>query len=183
MEAWTGREATLPIDLVLPQPERPDQNENEQAEVTRRRFRLLYEYMRKQQGAQIRRNATAYTGRGSIYTCGDWVWYFSTRSGTKPKKIVNQWVGPYVVKQELNAVLVEITPALFTGRSLVAHITRLRLYTTPRGEGAGNVPEDMEDLVALADEEAEELEASMDSNEAAVPVKVATPEIQDLPLV
>ena len=183
MEAWTGREATLPIDLVLPQPERPDQNENEQAEVTRRRFRLLYEYMRKQQGAQIRRNAAAYTGRGSIFTCGDWVWYFSTRRGTKPKKIVNQWVGPYVVKRELNAVLVEITPALYTGRSLVAHITRLRLYTTPRGEGAGNVPEDMEDLVALADEEAEELEASMDSNEAAVPVKVATPEIeiQDLP--
>ena len=183
MEAWTGREATLPIDLVLPQPERSDQNENEQAEVTLRRFKILYDYMRRQQGAQIRRNAAAYTGRSSIYTEGDWVWYFSTRRGEKPSKITNQWVGPYCVKKELNQVLVEITPALFTGRNIVAHITRLRLYTTPRGEGVGNVPENADDLVELADEEAEELEASIDDTQAMIPVKVATPEaeIQDLP--
>ena len=182
MEAWTGREATLPIDLVLPQPERPDLNENEQAETTMRRFRLLYEHMRKQQGAQIRRNAAAYSGKKSIFSEGDWVWYFSTRKGQKPTKMTNQWVGPYMILRELNAVLVEITPALFTGRSLVAHITRLRLYTTPRGEGVGNVP-DADDLIPLADEEAEELENTIYEGQALVPVKVPTPgaEIQDLP--
>ena len=96
--------------------------------------------------------------------------------------MVNQWVGPYNVLRELNAVLVEITPALFSGRSLVAHVTRLRLYTTPRGEGTGNVP-DAEDLIPLADEEAEELENALDESQAVVPVKLGTPgaEIQDLP--
>ena len=73
IEAWTGREATLPIDLVLPQPERPDQNENKQAETTMQRFRLLYEHMRRQQGPQITRNATAYSGQKNMFICGDWV--------------------------------------------------------------------------------------------------------------
>ena len=92
-------------------------------------------------------------------------------------------MGPYTVLRELNQVLVEIKPALFEGRSIVAHITRLRLYTTPRGQNLGNVPEDVEDLIELADEEAEEIEASMDDAQAQVPVRVETPEviIQDLP--
>ena len=96
--------------------------------------------------------------------------------------MVNQWVGPYKILRDVNAVLVEITPALFSGRSLVAHVTRLRLYTTPRGEGTGNVP-DAEDLIPLADEEAEELENALDESQAVVPVKLGTPgaEIQDLP--
>ena len=176
MEAWTGREAKLPIDLVLPQPESTNPLENEQCQVTMKRFHTLYQYMRKQQGAQIRRNAAAYTGQENIYNPGDWVWYFSTRKTGKPDKIQNSWIGPFEVIKGLNQVLVEIHPALFTGRSIVAHITRLRLYTTPRDTGLGNIPDSLDDLIEIADEEAEEIGDSYFEKESELPVTLGVPE-------
>ena len=184
MEAWTGREAKLPIDLVLPQPESANPLENEQCQVTMRRFNALYQHMRKQQGAQIRRNAAAYTGQSNIYSPGDWVWYFSTRKTNKPDKLQNAWIGPFEVLKGLNQVLVEIHPALFTGRSIVAHITRLRLYTTPREGGElGNVPDTMDDLIEIADEEAEEIGDSHFEHDSQLPITIGIPEEEmvDLP--
>ena len=183
MKAWTGREATLPIDLILPGPKDGNENENEMVHTTMKRFQEMYAYMRRKQAGQIRRNARSYTGQKSIFSVGDWVWYFSTRRGAKPSKIVNAWVGPYQVLEELNQVLVRISPALFTGREIVAHITRLRLYQAPRGENLGNTPDTEEDLVPMADEEAEAIEAEIDATQAQLPVSIATPEaeIEDLP--
>ena len=102
MLAWTGREAKLPIDLILPQPESANLLENEQCQVTMKRFNALYQYMRKQQGAQIRRNVAMYTGQENIYGNGDWVWYFSTRKTGKPDKLQNAWIGPSEVLKSLN---------------------------------------------------------------------------------
>ena len=157
MLAWTIREAKLSIDLSLPQPGSANPLENKQCQVMMKRFNALYQYMGKQQGAQIRRNAAMYTSQENIYWNGDWVWYFSTRKTGKPDKLQKTWIGPFEVLKSLNQVFCKKHPALFTARNIMAHITRLRLYTTPRDTGLGNVSDSMDDLIEIADEKAEEI--------------------------
>ena len=124
-----------------------------------------------------------YTGQENIY--GNWgqVWYFYTRKTGKPDKLQNAWIGPFQVLKLLNQVLCEIHPALFTGRNIVAHITRLRLYTTPRDTGLGNVLDSMDDPIEIADEEAEEIGDSHYEHRSELPVTVGISEgeIMDLP--
>ena len=67
-------------------------------------------------------------------------------------------------------------PALFTGRSIVAHFTRIRLYTTPRDTGLGNVPDSMNDLIKIAHEESEEIGDSHYEHRSELPVTVGIPE-------
>ena len=76
---------------------------------------------------------------------------------SKPSKLFNQCVGPFEVRRPVNQVLVEVALVLFMGRALVAHITRLRLYTTPRGQGLGNILETLDELAEVANKEAEEI--------------------------
>ena len=59
-----------------------------------------------------------------------------------------------IVKEKIAPVLIKITLALFVGRSIVAHITRCRLYTTPHNQRRNQIPMDL-DLVEVVDEEGE----------------------------
>ena len=131
-EAWLGREAKIPLDLILPQPDERFGTVNEQVLITIRRFNLMYEHMRKNAGARIRRNTSLYSGKNNPFNCGDWIWYFSSRQVVgKSKKLTNNWIGPMTVQEVISPVLVQLGPALFEGRSFVAHITRCRVYTSP----------------------------------------------------
>ena len=99
-----------------------------------------------------------YTGQENIYNSGDCVWFSLTRKTTKPNKIQSSWVWPFAVVMTLNNILAEIEPTIFSKRSILAHITRLCLYTTPRDTGRGNIPDSLDDLIELADKEAGEIE-------------------------
>ena len=82
---------------------------------------------------------------------------FSTRKITRSYKIHNLQIGPLTVTKTLNNVLAEIKPALFSSRILVAYITKPRIYTRPRDKGRGNVPDSLDDLFKVIDEEVEDV--------------------------
>ena len=76
-EAWMGRRARLPIDLVLPVPGYQYENEHEYITDTLRRFHLIYRYVRAKSEASIHRNASPYSGATTHYQVGDLVWVYT----------------------------------------------------------------------------------------------------------
>ena len=83
MEPWMGIEAKLPINLVINQPEGINPLKNKQCEPTMRRCHRLYEYMRKQQGAQMKK--ATHTSYGSYLLNSK---KFLNRN--KPQQIIDQ---------------------------------------------------------------------------------------------
>ena len=67
------------------------------------------------------------------------------------------------VQEVISPVLVQLGPALFVRHSFVAHITRCRVYTSPREKGRNNEPNPL-DLAEVADEEGEEIEGEFEVN-------------------
>ena len=92
---FTGREAKLPVDLVIPSPESGDQTLNQHVQSMLLNIRRMYEYVRKNQDAVIRRNSRLYSGDTSGFIVGAPVWYLAPLTsavGKKPLKISDSWV-------------------------------------------------------------------------------------------
>ena len=61
-EAWMGRKAKLPINLVVPLPDRMYQSEDKFVRETQRHFSSMYAFIRRNTEASFARNAKLYSG-------------------------------------------------------------------------------------------------------------------------
>jgi hypothetical protein len=127
--ALFGREPRLPVDLLVRLPHEEDMHLTDFVKAVRRRFQVMSEYIREQEESQITRNAHGYEGNPEDWKPGTLVWYFLPRAiPGKPKKLTNQWLGPWVVVEKLAPVLVKVKPANSEGEERIVHSSRLRLY-------------------------------------------------------
>ena len=128
-EAWTGRPAKLPIDLVIPMPRKSYDNEDSYVTDTLRRFEVMYAAMRKRAEDTFKRNARLYSGNTEEFNVGDLVWVFSKRKVEgKPMKITDAWMGPYKVVGHTSEVTLQVRPAETSGRIQTVHITTVRRF-------------------------------------------------------
>ena len=131
-----GRPAKLPIDLVIPTPQRVYGDENEFIRETERRFHTMYTHMRNNSEAGFRRNAKLYSGNPDQFQEGDLCWVFSKRKVEgKPQKITDAWLGPYRVLGKPASCLLRVEPADVEGRPFTVHMSRVRRF---RGALVGN---------------------------------------------
>ena len=70
-EAFLGRPAKLPIDLVIPTPDQQWVNTDAYIQETLMRFREMYAFMQKHTEATFRRNAKLYAGKADVYQVDD----------------------------------------------------------------------------------------------------------------
>lgn len=128
-EAWTGRAAKLPIDLIIPLPTKSYNNEDSYITDTMRRFEVMYAAMRKKAEDTFKRNARLYSGKSEEYAIGDLVWVYSKRKVEgKPPKITDAWMGPYKVVGHPTEVNLQVRPAETSGRVQTVHITTVRRF-------------------------------------------------------
>ena len=128
-EAWMGRAPRLPLDIIIPKPQKNYQNEDEYVTDTLRRFEAMYAAMRTRSEDTFRRNARLYTGNTEEFQIGDLVWVFSKKQVTgKPNKITDAWLGPYRVMARVAEVLLQVKPAEVEGRTITVHVTKVRRY-------------------------------------------------------
>ena len=156
-EAWMGRPAKLPIDLVIPTPDHKWANVDAYIQETLVRFQEMYAFMRKHTEATFQRNARLYTGNANNFQIDDLVWVFSKRKiPGKPNKITDGWTGPYRVVSKPAEVLLEVTPAGVEGRAVTVHAARVAPVRGEVREGRNplNLQEPVEEGV---DELAEDL--------------------------
>ena len=122
--AFFLREMRLPIDLVLPAPGKKEINEHVDSMLNR--MKTVYNYIRKNQETTIRRNAAGYQNIKSTFKEGDVVFYLSPRKmATKPHKLVDSWLGPYVIVNRISEVLYKIKPRDYEGPTIAVHCARL----------------------------------------------------------
>ena len=134
-EGWMGRAAKLPIDLVVPTPDRQWADVDAYIQETLIRFEEMFRFMRKHTEATFKRNARLYTGTANTFKVDDLVWVFSKRKvPNKPTKITDGWTGPYRIVGKPAEVLLDVSPAEGEGRTVTVHVAR----TSPvRGEVQG----------------------------------------------
>ena len=155
-EAFFGRQAKVPLDIVLPTPQEQYTSGNQFVKETVERFQEIYKIVRQKEDAQIKRNAKLYTGRSDQFKKDDWVWCLQKRKlPEKPLKITDHWTGPFRIVKTVTEVLYEITPAETIGKTSLVHATRLRPYRLGRGRGPTKHHPD--DLDVETDELMEEL--------------------------
>ena len=175
--AFMGRELKLPLDLIVTLPTSNVPSIPDHVRDLAGRYARMFSYMRKHGEAVIRRNADQYYGQPNDWEPGMLVWYFTPRKlAGKPGKLTNQWTGPFRVEKRETQVLVAIKPAHQEGRTILAHIGRLRPYAGPmENQGTSQVPGRLQ----LDDEEdvaAEEVTntASRPTESLAVPIRTVT---------
>mgnify|MGYP003312821645 CR=1 FL=1 len=183
-EAWFGRKCKLPIDLILPTPQRRYETVQESVRETMGRFGAMYDYMRRNHSAMFDRNAKLYTGNLDNFKDGDIVWYFATmKVPGKPKKITDNWIGPFKVVGRVAPVLIRVKPADYEGPEKLVHVTRLRPYVGPKDSRKGRIPANLE-LEDEGDELAEEIHADEDNerwitedlrNPPSIPIRMEEP--------
>lgn len=175
-KAMFGREATLPLHLVMEVPQKKYENVHEFVKSIQNRFTQLYKYMMARNEDVIKRNSSLYEGESEDWKEGDLVWYFCQRKVPgKPAKLTNGWLGPFIVVSRVAKVLCKIKPAETEGRERVVHNSRLRRYL--EGRGRGNIPTRL-NLEDDEDEAAEELRKSgpKPSVELGIPIRIGVPE-------
>ena len=177
-----GREAQIPLDILIPSPNRPSQTMREFTKSTLNNFTRMYQYVQRHERGVIRRNAMLYSGRQTELMPGDVVWYLSPlRSRFKPTKMTDLWCGPYVVVKKLSPVNVLLKPRDYEGQLVTAHVTRvIPCRDLERTKTRNPADKDME-MEAVEDEMAEEINPPDDRR----PVVVVTaprdvPDVRDL---
>ena len=177
--ATFGREARLPVDLVLPTPDEEERTINGHVEETLKRFNRIYAYMRANNEAVIRRNAKIYTGKKHEYEIDEKVWYLCPRKvKSKPAKLTDEWLGPYKIVEKIAEVLYEIKPSEYDGPSITVHAARLLPYR-PGTTVKTRIPANLQ-INDRGDELGEEIRPATVDNEPeihlGVPVRLALPE-------
>ena len=106
--AFLGREAKLPVDMILQTPEVTFPTPHHCVQDFIARYQTVYQYTQRVQGGVIRRNAKLYSGLAR-FRPGDLVWHFSTRGPapikseqSKPAMHLNRWIGPWVVEAKVS---------------------------------------------------------------------------------
>ena len=128
--ALLGREPRMPIDLLVRLPEEGELPLADFSKDLKKRFRVMAEYIRRNNEGVISRNSHQYEGTAHDWKVGDLVWYFLPRKlPGKPAKLTNQWTGPFKVTTVVAGVLVKIKPANSEGDERIVHVTRLKPYT------------------------------------------------------
>ena len=155
---WMGREARLPLDIIIPTPNQRFETVEEHVQDTLRRFHFMFRQIKEQNEAIFRRNARLYSGnRHQDYKVGDRVFYYTGRKVKgKPQKITFSWLGPYRLEKKISDVLWVLTPADQEGNDVTVHVTRIRPFYGPRETGRERLPE-AKQVEDLGDELAEEL--------------------------
>ena len=186
--AWMGREARMPIDIIVPVPHQQYETVEQHTEDVLRRFQAMYSQMKETNEAVFRRNARLYSGNIHDYKVGDRVFYYTGRKlKNKPTKITFGWLGPYELKRQVSDVIWVLAPCDTEGDEVTVHVTRIRPYFGPRETTRAVFPQ-VKDIEDLGDELAEELTSPVRWTPLTdelynVPVKWAIPEamIRDLP--
>lgn len=137
--AFLGREAKLPVDMILQTPEVTFPTPHHCVQDFISRYQTVYQYTQRVQEGVIRRNAKLYSGLAR-FRPGDLVWYFSTRSPapvkgeqSKPAKHLNRWIGPWVVEAKVSEVLYKIKPWDSQSRlkPMTTNVSKLREMRSP----------------------------------------------------
>jgi dUTP pyrophosphatase len=127
--AFLGREASLPLDLMTQLPKQGQQTVHQNIREMIDRSQKMFSYIRSMEKAVLRRNANQYGGKRNPYGEGDLIWYFTPRKTEgKPDKITNKWLGPWRVTKRISEVLISITPAGYSGKEYIVHVSRVRQY-------------------------------------------------------
>ena len=164
------REARLPVDLVVPPPEK-EEHVHHQVQTTLQRFRDMYHRVRSKEEGVIKRNAKLYTGSITDFPIGAEVYYLAPRKlPGKPNKITDSWVGPYSIIKKPTEVLVEIAPVDHEGPTLTTHLSRITLCRR-RGLTKNRLPRRLS-IQDQGDEEAEELNQNLGTE---VPGRIGVP--------
>ena len=177
--ATFGREAKLPVDLVLPTPDKEERTVNGHVSEVLKRFNRIYAFMRANNEAVIRRNAKVYTGKKHEYEIDEKVWYLCPRKvESKPAKLTDEWLGPYKIVERVAEVLYVIKPSEYEGTSITVHAARLLPYK-PGTTVKTRIPKNLQ-LNDQGDELGEEIRpATVDTEpeiHLGVPVRLALPE-------
>ena len=177
--ATFGREAKLPVDLVLPTPDKEERTVNGHVSEVLKRFNRIYAFMRANNEAVIRRNAKVYTGKKHEYKIDEKVWYLCPRKvESKPAKLTDEWLGPYKIVERVAEVLYVIKPSEYEGTSITVHAARLLPYR-PGTTVKSRIPKNLQ-LNDQGDELGEEIRpATVDTEpeiHLGVPVRLALPE-------
>ena len=149
--ALTGREAKLPIHLIMDTKDRAYKTNMEFVNDLSHRFKKIYDYVKKTGDAVIRRNAELYHGKETDFPEDSQVWYFCKRKVIgKPTKHTQSWLGPFKVTKMVNAVLRTIQSVQHPTKVLTTHVTRLKLFKGTIGNVPNNLqlPEDDDDYLA-----------------------------------
>ena len=178
--AFFGREARLPVDLLVALPREDGGTVHDKVRSTLDRYREIYRYMREKGDAVIRRNSHQYEGKKNTWQPGDLCWYLSPRKiPGKSLKLTNRWVGPLEVVEKKAAVLVAVKNRSAPDKVWVVHVGRLRPY---HGRDDRQVPNRL-DLDDEDDPEAEEMTSGAPTREAntVIPVYIpgAAPAMED----
>ena len=129
----TGREVSLPVDLMfghIPEPARPVP---EHVAHVRKSLQAAYELVQQTTQVHQRRQKDCYDRRvhGSAYTEGDRVWLHIpwTKRG-RSRKLHRPWQGPYRITKKLSDVTYRIQ-SLKGRKRHVVHFNRLKPYIDP----------------------------------------------------
>ena len=153
-EVWMGRAAKLPIDLVVPTPDRQWPDADAYIQETLVRFEEMFRFMRKHTEATFKRNARLYSGNANTFKVDDLVWVYSKRKvPNKPTKITDGWTGPYRVVGKPAEVLLDVTPAEAEGRTTTIHVARATKVRCEVPDGRNPLPQQE----AVEDDDADEL--------------------------
>ena len=185
-EAWMGRKAKMPIDLVVPVPDKIYRNQDDYVQDVTRRFNLMFHHIKKNTETTFARNARLYVGSATDYKVNDLVWLFSKRKVEgKPQKITDGWTGPYRITGIPADVILELTPAETAGSIFAAHITRVRPFSGDQREQKYRPPKEPIagiDADELAEEvgQPEEWREPVDNLRIPIHVDVEPPSMRDL---
>ena len=147
--AFFGREATLPLDLIVSLPQPRTRSIAEHVSILWSRYSKIYQRMRKMGEITIRRNARQYSNKDPDFEPDTLVWYFSSRRiPQKPDKLTTSWTGPWKIIRRINQVMYLIKPAhTDTGRELTVHGAKLKPYDGDLiNTGQGQIPRGMQEV-------------------------------------
>ena len=170
--AFLGREAKLPIDLILRTPDIEFETQDHGVRHLLSRYTKIYEFFTKKNAATIRRNAKTYLGTAHFEE-GQEVWYLTARKVPgKSQKITNSWTGPWLIEKKVTEVLYRIRPkdANSPHKPMTVNVSRLKrvLNTATKSRIPHNVTFDEED------EDGEELHSGQFRPPLEVPVYTPT---------
>ena len=92
--AYFGREAKLPVNMVLRLPDTEYASVPANVQAILHRYHAVFDAIQRQEDVTIRWNVAAYEGTAK-YGIGDLVWYLAPRLVPgKASKITKRWTGP-----------------------------------------------------------------------------------------
>ena len=121
-----GREAKLPLDIIVGLPEEEERTVPEYIKEITRGTEEMYQKVRQHNKVIIWRNGYQFddhTHEDAVPGAMVW-WYYVTVKPGHPKKLTNFWRGPYVVVERPGKTLAVIKPVNAEGPRMITNLTR-----------------------------------------------------------